>query len=90
MNETDKPADVAPLERPVRPLDPERNPVDYAEWLADKLPNTNDYGKEAALLLVKQAREIVRLRGELACAAQDCFAAEQERDRFKAEFIASY
>ena len=49
----------------VRPLDPEGDPVDYAEWLADKLHNTNDYGKEAAFVLVKQAQQIVSLRADL-------------------------
>lgn len=31
---------------------------DRAEWLADKLHNGGDYGKEAAALLIKQADEI--------------------------------
>jgi hypothetical protein len=36
--------------------------VDHAEWLADKLHNGGDYGKEAAALLVKQAKELEFLR----------------------------
>jgi len=46
-------------------LPPKRGTVDYAEWLGDKLHNTNDYGKEAAALLVKQAQDIKRLREAL-------------------------
>ena len=60
----DVPAEVR-VDRPVRPLDPERAPVEYAEWLADKLHNTNDYGKEAAAALVKQAHQIESLRADL-------------------------
>ena len=33
--------------------------IEYAEWLADKLHCTNDYGKEAAELLVQQAKKLV-------------------------------
>ncbi len=47
---------------PTRPLDPKNAPVDYAEWLADKLHATNDYGKEAAAVLPEQARRIEALR----------------------------
>lgn len=36
--------------------------VEYAEWLADKLHCTNDYGKEAAALLVAQAKELDELK----------------------------
>ena len=39
-------------------LAPKRGTVDRAEWLADKLHNTNDFGKEAAALLVHQAKEL--------------------------------
>lgn len=39
-----------------------RGTVEYAEWLADKLHNTNDFGKEAAVLLVKQVTELEALR----------------------------
>lgn len=43
-----------------------RGTVEHAEWLADKLHNTNDYGKEAAYLLVKQATELEALREDAA------------------------
>jgi hypothetical protein len=36
--------------------------IERAGWLADKLHNTNDYGKEAAALLVQQAKELDYLR----------------------------
>lgn len=32
--------------------------LDYAEWLADKLRNSGDYNKEAAELLVHQAKTL--------------------------------
>ena len=41
---------------------PKRGTVDRAEWLADKLHNGGDYGKEAAALLVHQAKELDYLR----------------------------
>jgi hypothetical protein len=41
-------------------------PTERAGWLADKICNGNDYAKEAAIVLVKQAEEIERLRGEVA------------------------
>ena len=41
---------------------PKRGTVDRAEWLADKLHNGGDYGKEAAALLVEQAKELDYLR----------------------------
>jgi len=47
-----------------------RGSVEYAEWLADKLHNTNDYGKEAAGLLVRQARELQTLREQCARVAE--------------------
>ena len=37
---------------------------DRAEWLADKICNSGDYAKEAALVLVQQAVEIDRLRAD--------------------------
>lgn len=37
-------------------------PTERAGWLADKICNGGDYGKEAAILLVKQAEQIERLR----------------------------
>jgi hypothetical protein len=37
---------------------PKRGTVDRAEWLADKLHNGGDYGKEAAALLVEQAKAL--------------------------------
>lgn len=40
----------------------ERGAVDRAERLADKLHNGGDYGKEAAALLVDQAKELEYLR----------------------------
>lgn len=43
-----------------------RGSVEYAEWLADKLHNTNDYSKEAAVLLVKQAKEIAEMSKDAA------------------------
>ena len=49
---------VGQVERSVRPLAPKRGTVDYAEWLADKLHNGGDYGKEAAELLVSQAKAL--------------------------------
>lgn len=52
---------AAPVDRPVRPA-PKRGTVDHAEWLADKLHNGGDYGKEAAALLVHQAKELDYLR----------------------------
>lgn len=58
----DNAAGKGPLERPVRPLDPERDPVDYAEWLADKLHAGGDTCKEAAAALVRMAKEVERLR----------------------------
>ena len=36
--------------------------IEKAEWLADKLHNGGDYGKEAAAMLVRQAKEIEELR----------------------------
>jgi hypothetical protein len=36
--------------------------IEKAEWLADKLHNGGDYGKEAAAMLVRQADEIKALR----------------------------
>lgn len=50
------------VERPVGPLAPKRGTVDYAAWLADKLHNGGDYGKEAAELLVHQAKALDYLR----------------------------
>jgi hypothetical protein len=44
---------------------PKLGTVDRAEWLADKLHNGGDYGKEAAALLVEQAHQIESLRDEL-------------------------
>lgn len=41
---------------------PNKGTVEYAEWLADKLHYTNDYGKEAAALLVAQAKELEELK----------------------------
>jgi hypothetical protein len=41
------------------------NETERAEWLADKLHNGGDYGKEAAALLVQQAHQIASLRDEL-------------------------
>lgn len=64
MNTTkDEPSETVagPVERPVRPA-PKRGTVDRAEWLADKLHNGGDYGKEAAALLVHQAKELDYLR----------------------------
>lgn len=66
----DNAAGQGPLERPVRPLDPERDAADYAGWLADKLHAGGDYCKEAAGALVRQAQTIERLRAELATAHQ--------------------
>ncbi len=37
-------------------------PKEYAGWLADKIPAYGDFGKEAALVLIRQANEIERLR----------------------------
>jgi hypothetical protein len=37
---------------------PKRGTVDYAEWLAGFLHNGGDYGKEAAELLVNQAKAL--------------------------------
>lgn len=45
------------VDRGVRPA-PKRGTVDRAEWLADKLHNGGDYGKEAAALLVEQAKAL--------------------------------
>lgn len=39
--------------------------IERAEWLADKLHNGGDYGKEAAALLVKQAATIAALKETL-------------------------
>jgi len=44
-------------------------PKEYAGWLADKIPAYGDYAKEAALLLMRQADEIERLRGAMLMAA---------------------
>lgn len=64
MNEwpDERQASAGQVQRPVRPLDPERDPVDYAEWLADKLHAGGDTCKEAASALVRMAREVERLR----------------------------
>jgi hypothetical protein len=48
--------------RQIAPSPPRRGTVDRAEWLADKLHNGGDYGKEAAALLVHQAKELDYLR----------------------------
>lgn len=57
--QTNSPAVDGPgLERGVRPPAPKRGTVDYADWLADKLHATNDYGKDAAALLMFQARAL--------------------------------
>lgn len=69
-NEQNRAAEGGPLKRRVRPLNPEREPVDYAGWLADKLHAGGDYCKEAATALVRQAETIERLRAELAIAHQ--------------------
>lgn len=65
--------DGSALERPVKPLDPKRDPVAYAEWLADKLHNGGDFGKEAAALLVNQAKEVERMREALEVYADPSF-----------------
>lgn len=58
LGELEELANMAPVaETPRRPA-PKRGTVDYAEWLADKLHATNDYGKEAAALLVSQAKTL--------------------------------
>jgi hypothetical protein len=49
-------ANPGPYEPPVR------GSVDHAEWLGDKLHCTNDYGKEAAFMLVEQAKALVQMR----------------------------
>lgn len=54
---------TSPEAAPTQPL--RTGTVEYAEWLADKLHCTNDYGKEAASLLVKQAREIEQLKARI-------------------------
>jgi len=53
------PADPSPYEPPVR------GSVDHAEWLGDKLHCTNDYGKEAAFMLVEQAKALDQMRNIL-------------------------
>lgn len=60
------------------------NDTERAGWLADKLHNGGDYGKEAAALLVKQAHEVERLRGivpEVMERLNDELCAENERLR---------
>ena len=60
------------------------NDTERAGWLADKLHNGGDYGKEAAALLVKQAHEVERLRGivpEVLERLNDELCAENERLR---------
>lgn len=44
----------------------EMNDIERAEWLADKLHNGGDYGKEAAALLVAQATRLDWARTQLA------------------------
>jgi hypothetical protein len=39
-------------------------PHEKAYWLADKIPAYGDYAKEAALILMRQADEIERLRSQ--------------------------
>lgn len=77
MSDVDRP-DGAAMAEGVGSNAPKRGTVDRAEWLADKLHNTNDYGKEAAALLVEQARQIERLRYELRIYAAEQVAAERE------------
>lgn len=60
MNQHDTPAKVASTDG-LGPA-PKRGTVDRAGWLADKLHNGGDYGKEAAALLVEQAKELEFLR----------------------------
>jgi hypothetical protein len=51
-------AEMAPIAERPRTQAPKRGTVDYAEWLAGFLHNGGDYGKEAAALLVSQAKAL--------------------------------
>lgn len=58
LGELEALADMAPVAERPHTEAPKRGTVDYAEWLADKLHNGGDYGKEAAELLVSQAKAL--------------------------------